>query len=269
MSFPVLFTRRTVGGLRALGVFGTLLSLVSLAGCSGGETKVMSLAELSDRSLTYALADVDDVLTPDAQGAHRFTVSYSVSKDGGPCSRFADDVTATFNGEPMTLVPGGASDVGGRADACENSRAFFNYDPAAWSREPVGDITVQLQDATHTVRLVLQGAKAKRQFTFQGEGAPDRLRVGQTYAFLWEPATEVPGPIEVVLFREGGRAPTNLTATQEGGKVSITIPPNTPQANHTLTMGADLAGVVRECVGVASCDGGIFHSQDFVLSVIP
>ncbi|RKG78689.1 hypothetical protein [Corallococcus terminator] len=247
--------------------FGALGALVSLVGCGGGETKVMSLAELSDRTLTYALTDVDDEENPDAQGAHRFTVSYSVVD--GPCSRFADDVTATLNGEPMTVVPGGASEVGGRGDACENSRAYFNYDPGAWSREPVSDLTVQLQDATHTVRLVLQGAKAKRSFTFQGEGTPDKLRVGQTYDFLWEPATEVPGPVSVMIMREGGRAPGTLTATQEGGKVGITIPATTPQANHLLSMEASLAGIVRECVGVASCDGTLFHSQDFVIAVVP
>ncbi|TSC33515.1 hypothetical protein [Corallococcus sp. Z5C101001] len=254
--------RRTVGASLALG------ALVALTGCGGGETKVMSLAEMADRSLTYALTDVDDAETPDAQGAHRFTVSYSVTGDG-PCSRFADDVTATLNGAAMTVVPGGASSVGGRSGACENSRVYFNYDPEAWGREPVGDITVQLQDATSTVRLVLQNAKAKRRFVFQGEGTPDKLRVGQTYEFRWEPATEVPGPVEALLLREGGRAPGQLAVTQDGVKVRLPIPANTPQANHTLTLGADLSGVMSECSGVASCSGAIYHSQDFVLSVVP
>ncbi|GMU04606.1 hypothetical protein [Corallococcus caeni] len=262
MTLPAPSPRRTVSRLTALG------ALVALTGCGGGETKVMSLAELSDRSLTFALADVDDAETPDAQGAHRFTVSYSVTAEG-PCSRFADDVTATLNGQPMTLVSGGASDVGGRSEACENSRAYFNFDPAAWGREPVEDITVQLQDATSTVRLVVLKAKAKRKFTFQGEGTPDKLRVGQAYAFLWEPATEVPGPVEALLLREGGRAPGVLSVTQDGNKATIDIPAGTPQANHTLTMGADLVGTVGECTGVASCSGAIFHSQDFVLSVVP
>ncbi|AFE03829.1 putative lipoprotein [Corallococcus coralloides DSM 2259] len=261
MTLPVPSPRRTVSRFTVLG------ALVALTGCGGGETKVMSLAELSDRSLTFALADVDDAETPDAQGAHRVTVSYSVAD--GPCSRFADDVTATLNGQPMTLVPGGASDVGGRSEACENSRVYFNFDPAAWGREPVEDIVVQLQDATSTVRLVVQNAKAKRKFTFQGEGTPDKLRVGQSYDFLWEPSTEVPGPVEALLLREGGRAPGELPVTQDGNKVTVSIPAATPQANHTLTLGADLTGAVTECTGVASCTGAIFHSQDFVLSVVP
>jgi hypothetical protein len=262
MHLPVPSPRRLAVGLLLPG------ALVALSGCGGGESKVMSLAELADRTLVYALADVDDAETPDAQGAHRFTVSYTLT-DEGPCSQFASDVTATLNGEPMTVVPGGASGVGGRGDACENSRAFFNYDPAAWAREPVGDLTVQLQDATTTVRLGVQGGKAKRRFAFQGEGTPDKLRVGQTYAFLWEPTAEVPGPVEATLLREEGRAPATLTVTQEGGRASITIPPNTPQANHTLTLGATLAGTVTTCEGVASCAGAIFHAQDFVLSVVP
>ncbi|RKH00256.1 hypothetical protein [Corallococcus carmarthensis] len=243
-------------------------ALVALTGCGGGETQVMSLAEMADRSLTFALADVDDAETPDAQGAHRFTVSYSVTQDG-PCSRFADDVTATFNGEPMTLVPGGASDVGGRSEACENSRVYFNFDPSAWGREPLEDIVVQLQDASSTVRLVVKNAKAKRKFTFQGEGTPDKLRVGQSYAFLWEPSTEVPGPVEALLLREGGRAPGVLSVTQDGARATVAIPAGTPQANHTLTLGADLAATVGECTGVASCSGAIYHSQDFVLAVVP
>jgi hypothetical protein len=262
MTFPVPSPRRTIYRLTALG------ALVALTGCGGGETKVMSLAELSDRSLTFALADVDDAETPDAQGAHRVTVSYSLAADG-PCSRFAADVTATLNGQPMTLVPGGASDVGGRAEACENSRAYFNFDPAAWGREAVEDVVVQLQDATSTVRLVVKNAKAKRKFTFQGEGTPDKLRVGQSYDFLWEPSTEVPGPVEALLLREGGRAPGVLEVTQDGNLSTVAIPAGTPQANHTLTLGADLTATVTECTGVASCSGAIFHSQDFVLSVVP
>ncbi len=262
MTSPLPSPRRTLSRLTALG------ALVALTGCGGGETRVMTLAELSDRSLTFALTDVDDAETPDAQGAHRFTVSYSVKADG-PCSRFADDVTATLNGQPMTLVPGSASDVGGRSEACENSRAYFNYDPAAWGREPVEDIVVQLQDSSGTVRLVVRNAKAKRKFTFQGEGAPDKLRVGQSYDFLWEPSTEVPGPVEALLFREGGRAPGELAVAQDGNKVTLPIPAGTPQANHTLTLSADLEGVVAECAGVASCSGAIYHAQDFVLAVVP
>ncbi|RUO94101.1 hypothetical protein D7Y11_06110 [Corallococcus sp. AB018] len=262
MTFPASSPRRTVSRFTVLG------ALVALTGCSGGETKVMSLAELSDRSLIFALADVDDAETPDAQGAHRFTASYTVSPDG-PCSRFADDVTATFNGQPMTLVPGGASDVGGRSEACENSRVYFNFDPTAWGREPVEDIVVQLQDASSTVRLVVKNAKAKRKFTFQGEGTPDKLRVGQSYDFLWEPSTEVPGPVEALLLREGGRAPGVLSVTQNGNTSTVAIAAGTPQANHILTLGADLEGVVGECTGVASCSGAIYHSQDYVLSVVP
>ncbi|QAT82595.1 putative lipoprotein [Corallococcus coralloides] len=262
MTFIAPSPRRTVSRFTVLG------ALVALTGCSGGETQVMSLAELSDRSLTFALADVDDAETPDAQGAHRVTVSYSVAADG-PCSRFADDVTATLNGQPMTLVPGGASDVGGRAEACENSRAYFNFDPAAWGREPLEDIVVQLQDASGTVRLVVKGAKAKRRFTFQGEGTPDKLRVGQSYDFLWEPSSEVPGPVEALLLREEGRAPGVLAVTQDGNKATVAIPAGTPQANHTLTLSAALESVVSECTGVASCSGAIYHAQDFVLSVVP
>jgi hypothetical protein len=262
MTLPFPSPRRAVSSLLVLG------ALVALPGCGGGETKVMTLAEMSDRSLVFALADVDDAEMPDAQGAHRFTVSYSL-KDGGPCSQFAPDVTATLNGAPMTLVPGRASDVSGRGDACENSRAYFNFDPAAWGREPVEDLVVQLQDSSGTVRLVVQNGKAKRKFTFQGGGAPDKLRVGQSYDFLWEPGTEQPGPVDAILFREGGRAPGVLATTLTGNVVTVAIPAGTPQANHTMTLSADLVGTVKECTGVAACSGAIFHAQDFVLAVVP
>lgn len=79
----------------------------------------------------------------------------------------------------------------------------------------------------------------------------------------------MPGPVEALLFREGGRAPGELAVAQDGNKVTLPIPAGTPQANHTLTLSADLEGVVAECAGVASCSGAIYHAQDFVLAVVP
>ena len=114
-----------------------------LAGCGGRtETVPVSLEDLSNRTLTYALVDVDALETPDAAGSHRFTVTLSQPEDG--CTQLEDGVTATFNGQPMKLEPGGFPDTSGR-DACEPSRAWIDFDPEVWNAEPVEDARVFFQ----------------------------------------------------------------------------------------------------------------------------
>ncbi|MBJ6761329.1 hypothetical protein JGU66_11185 [Myxococcaceae bacterium JPH2] len=246
----------------------SLAAVGLLASCGRTASEPVSLAGLSDRTLTFALADVDDAETPDALGAHRFTVAFSLA-EGDACTKLAEGVTATFNGQPMHLEGGGAPDVDGRGDACEATRAWFDFDPAAWTTEPTEDARILLQDDTATLSLIIEDAKVKRLFAFQGPGTVDRLRRGQTYSFVWQPESEVPGPITATLLREGGSAAATLAVTQEGGKVSFTLPAGTPLANHVLTLSATVPGKVLDCQGVTSCSGAVFHSQDFSVSVVP
>jgi hypothetical protein len=240
-----------------------------LAGCGGRtETQPVSLEDLTSRALTFALVDVDALEQPDAEGLHRFTLTITQPSEG--CTQLVDGVTASFNGQPMKLQPGGIQDTGGR-EVCEQTRATLDYDPEAWDAEPREDARVFLEDAAgrQAVALVIQGGKAKRRFAYQGVGTGTTLRRGQTYTYRWQPEDEVPGPVTVTLLREEGRAPATLQTTQDGGLVTFTLPEATPAAVHLLTLNATLPGEVLSCEGVASCEGTIRHSSDYEVTVPP
>jgi hypothetical protein len=240
-----------------------------LAGCGGRtETRPVSLEDLASRALTFALVDVDALEDPDTAALHRFTLSIAQPEEG--CTQLVDGVTATFNGQPMKLEPGGIQDTGGR-EVCEETRATLDFDPEAWDAEPREDARIFLEDAEgeRAVSLVVRGAKTKRHFVYQGLGTGTTLRRGQTYSYLWQPGDEVPGPVTVTLLREGGRAPATLQATKSEGTVSFTLPEATPAAVHLLTLSASLRGEVLSCEGVASCEGTILHTSDFEVTVPP
>jgi hypothetical protein len=247
----------------------SLAVLVLAAGCGGRtETRPVSLEDLTSRALTFALVDVDALEQPETAGLHRFTLTLAQPEDS--CTRLVDGVTATFNGQPMKLEPGGIPDTGGR-EVCEETRAYLDFDPEAWDAEPLEDARVFLQDAEgeRAVSLVIQGAKTKRRFAYQGVGTGQTLRRGQRYTYQWQPEAEAPGPATVTLLREGGRAPATLQTTQDGGAVSFTLPEATPAAVHLLTLSASLRGEVLDCEGVASCEGAILHTSDYEVTVAP
>ncbi|WP_224243287.1 GPI anchored serine-threonine rich family protein [Hyalangium gracile] len=258
-----------VRSLRSLSSLVPSLAVLGLlAGCGRTETRPISLDDLSRRALTFALVDIDALENPDAAGSHRFTVTLAQAEDG--CTSLVDGVTATFNGQPMELEPGGISGEGGR-EVCVETRAWFDFDPEAWDSEPIEDARVFLQsgDGSRSLSLIVLGAKAKRHFTFQGSGSGATLRQGQTYTYRWEPVEEVPGPFTVTLLREGGQASATLQTNQDEGSVSFTLPQATPVATHLLTLKGTVAGQVLECEGVASCEGSLFHSTDFEVAVVP
>jgi hypothetical protein len=260
---------RTPPSLRSLSLLPSLTLLGLLTGCGGRtETRPVSLEDLASRELEFTLTDVDALETPDAAGSHRFTLTLSQPADS--CTRLEEGVTATFNGQPMKIEPGGFPDTSGR-DACEESRAWIDIDPEVWDAEPIEDARVFLigEDGTQAVSLIVKGAKTKRHFAFLGPGSGATLRRGQQYSYQWTPVEETPGPIKATLLREEGRAPATLQTTQDGGEVSFTLPEATPAAIHLLTLSANLPGEVLDCQGVASCEGVIFHSSDFEVTVAP
>lgn len=247
----------------------SLAVLVLLAGCGGRtETRPVSLEDLASRALTFALVDVDALEQPETEGLHRFTMTLAQPEDG--CTRLVEGVTATFNGQPMELEPGGVADTAGR-EVCEETRAWLDFDPEVWDAEPSEDARVFLQDSEgeRAVSLVILGAKTKRRFAYQGVGTGETLRQGQTYKYQWQPEAEVPGPVTVTLLREGGRAPATLQTTQDGGLVSFTLPEATPAAVHLLTLSGSLPGEVLDCEGVATCEGTILHTSDYEVTVVP
>lgn len=247
-------------------VLTSLAALGLLAGCGARtEAQPVTLAALADRTLTYALVDADTVEVQGLAGQHRLTIVFSLPESG--CTRLADGATATFNGQPMKLEPGGVPDANNGRDACEPTRAYIDFDAVKWAQEPTEDARVFLQDGTHSMTLVLRGAKAKRRFLYQGPGTGESLRRGQTYSYLWVPDEDAPGPATATLIREGGSAPANLPVTQEARQVSFHLLETVPVATHLLRLSATAPGDVLTCEGVASCEGGLYHSEEFVVTV--
>ncbi|MCE9672374.1 hypothetical protein LY474_31665 [Myxococcus stipitatus] len=246
---------------------GALVALGLLSGCGNSLTaETVDLAGLADRTLLYALNDVDAYERGDAPGAHRFTITFS-SASGDRCTDLRAGTTATLNGLPMRLEPGGVDDTAGR-DLCLPTRAYFDFDPSVWAIQEQEDLRVVLQDSTHTVALTLQGGKAKRTFRYEGVGAADRLMRGQTYSFRWQPDNEAPRAAGVTLLREDGLATATVPATlTDDGAVRFTLLDTTPVATYLLTLSGSTRGVVTECSGVVLCDGAFLHAEERVVTV--
>jgi hypothetical protein len=247
---------------------GVLATLGFLAGCGRTEAVPVTLADLKDRTLQFVLNDVDSLERASISGSHRFTLLFSGSEAG--CIRLADGVRATFNGRPMALEPGGVPDTGlGGREVCVPPRATFDFDPGQWRDEPSEDIRVILQDDSHHMLLIVHEAKAKRNF-LRVAGDPSRLRRGLTYAYVWVPESDtLQAPAQATLLPKDGSAPASLEVTQEGPTALFTVPLGTVEGPYILRLSATAHAEVLTCEGVAGCQGGLFHSEEFDVSVTP
>jgi len=248
-------------------VVGALGTLGLLAGCGRTVAQPVTLADLKERTLQFALTDVDSVERDAPSGSHRFTLVFSA---GATCARLADGVTATLNGQPMKLEPGGVPDTGvGGRDVCVPPRATFDFDPKQWNDEPTEDLRVILQDETHSVLLVVREAKAKRRF-FRNGGDAGTLRRGQTHVYVWLPETDtVEGSAQANLLPANGGAAATLDVTQEANTSQVFVPSGTLEGKYILRLSGTAAGEVLTCEGVAGCQGALFHSEDVAVSVTP
>ena len=238
-----------------------------LAGCGRTQAVPVSLVDVKDRRLQFVLTDVDSLERTSAVGAYRLRVTFS---DGSRCIQLSSGVTATLNGRPMKVEPGGVPDTGlGGREVCEAPWAYFDFDPEQWEAEPTGDARIQLQDDTHSVLLVVQGAKAKRRFFREG-GFTGSLKRGQAHTWLWVPETDVPsGPAQASLIPQDGSAAATLTVVQEGIRSRFLLPAATVEGKYVLRLSGTAVGEVLTCEGVARCEGALYHSEDFAVTVVP
>ncbi|KFA89563.1 hypothetical protein [Archangium violaceum] len=248
-------------------VVGALAAWGLLAGCGRTVAQPATLVDLKDRTLKFTLTDVDSLERDSTVGAHRFTLVFS---EGLTCARLADGVTATLNGQPMKLEPGGVPDTGvGGREVCESPRATFDFDPERWDNEPTEDLRIILQDDTHSMVLVLRDAKAKRRF-LRESGSPGTLRRNQAYSYAWLPETDVlQGPTKASLIHKNTGALGVLDVQQEGNTSRFTVPPETVEGQFILRMSGTAVAQVLTCEGVARCEGGLYHSGDVDVTVSP
>ena len=238
-----------------------LVALGLLACCGRTEAVPVSLADLKDRTVRFSLEDVDALEGSSSPSVHRVTLSFSGGESD--CARLAEGVTATFNGQAMELEPGG-----GGSSECEPPRVTFDFNPSQWQAEPTEDARLILQDASHTVLLIVREAKAKRSFLPQGE--PTTLRRGETHAYVWVPETDtLEAPAQATLLPKDGGTPVSLTVEQEGPTARFLLPSETGEGPYVLRLSATARGEVLTCEGVAGCEGSLVHSEEFEVSVSP
>jgi len=251
----VRLPRRVPGVLAALGL---------LSGCGSSVAEPVTLAGLSGRTLQFALTDVDSLERPSSPGAHRVTVLFS---PGEGCVRLTDGVTATLDGEPMTLVSGGISGSGGR-ETCESPRATFDFDPAQWGGETPRDVRITLRDDTHTLEVVLAGAQAKRRLVRGGGASGTTLRRGQVQTYDWQPASDtVVDALKVSLTPRSGGLTTSLPVEQDGNSGRFLIPDASTEGLYLLRLDGTATVRVLACEGVAGCEGGVVHSEEVEVTV--
>lgn len=245
---------------------GALAALGLLAGCGRTVAQPVTLADLKGRTLQFTLSDVDSLERDSSVGAYRFTLKFSADI----CARLGDGVTATFNGQPMKLDPGGVPDTGvGGREVCVPPSATFDFDPAQWNNEPTEDIRVILQDDSHSVLLVLQDAKAKRHFLRSGSTS-NALRRGQTQTYVWLPETDtLLAPAQATLIHKNSGTTASLSVEQEGNAARFLVPEGTVEGQYILRLSGTAAARVLTCEGVAGCQGGLYHSEDIEVSVTP
>lgn len=251
---------------RPSALWGPLAALGWLAGCGAPLSATpASLSGLQERDLVFALTDVDSLERDSSVGAYRFTLSFSASPT---CVQLTGDITATLNGEPMKLAPGGVPDTGvGGREVCERPVATYDFDPARWKVEGTEDLTVVLQDGTHVIRLVLRAAKTKRFFKREG-GTAGILRRGQTETYVWQPATDPdPAVLQALLVHKASQAASPLTVQQEGHTAHLPVPSGMVEGVYLLRLSGTAPADVSACEGVARCEGSLFHSEDAEVQV--
>jgi hypothetical protein len=244
---------------------GALAALGLLAGCGRTVAEPVTLSDLQGRSLQFALTDIDSLERDSSVGAYRFTLAFSNES----CAKLASSVTATLNGQPMKLAPGGVPDTGvGGREVCEPPSATFDFDPAQWDAEPTEDLRVILQDDTQSVLLVLQEAKAKRRFLRTSAGTAGTLRRGQTHTYAWLPETDtLAAPVQATLIHKASGAVAALTVQQEGNAAHFLVPAGTVEGQYILRLSGTASPAVLSCEGVAGCTGALFHSEDLEVSI--
>ena len=247
---------------------GALVGLGLWGGCDSPlVARPVTLAELADHTLQFTLADVDSLERDSSLGAYRVTLVFGGSSS---CVQLTGDVTATLNGEPMKVAAGGVPDTGvGGRQVCDPPSATYDFDPNQW-KGALADIEILLQDGTSSVRLVLHDAKAKRSFMSSPSVSSGTLRRGQEQTFMWQPASDpVPGSISVGLVHKASGVSVTLPVEAPGPTARFLVPEGMVEGDYYLILSGTADAQVGACEGVAGCTGGIFHSEEFNVTVTP
>lgn len=244
--------------------------LAAAAACGGAATQPQPapLGALSARTLRFVLNDIDVPGDSPLPGGHRLTLVVEDLPDGR-CTRLQEDVTATLNGAPMRLEPGGVASTPGRT-VCVEPGAVFDFDPAAWAAAPVEDLEVRLeQPGSAPVRLRVTGGKAKRRFVVEPPASPTTVAAGEERRYRYEPASDAGGTARATLHPVGSRTGGPLTATLEpDGRVRVAFPASVPAGRQELHLARTAPAQLQACEGVAACAGELFHAEVVSVDIV-
>lgn len=201
------------------------LLVTILTGCVSGPNDV-SLAELPSLGLDFATGAGVNV-----------QLRYNTSAIE-PCAALAADVTATFDGVPMTVRRGG-----GETEECLEPSLYGTFLPQAEAH------TLVIEDPTRTITLDLGDRLTPREVTKVPAGPLD-LVAGETYTFR----TNVPADLERglnVALRGGTEILLLPPSRRAGGEFEVTMPVRSFDGTFDAWTGAQ--GLERTSIGGVSC----------------
>jgi len=246
-----------------------LPALLSLLACgSPTQPEPLPLSALASRSVSFVLNDTDVLGDVPLPGGHRLTLVVEDLPDGA-CTRLQEGITATLDGEPMRLAPGGVEDTPGRTQ-CLQPTAVYDFDPAAWAAAPVEDLELLLQqEGAAPVRLRILGGKAKRRFGVEAPTPAGTLRAGETRLYRYEPASDAGGSASATLHQPGSSVGGELTTVLEpDGRVRVQVPATVPAGNQELHLTRTAPAQLLACEGVAACEGTLFHTEAVPVDIV-
>lgn len=124
-----------------------------------------------------------------------------------------------------------------------------------------------LSDDSHTVRLVLGGARAKRRFV-RADSAGTTLRRGQTQTYVWQPVEDaVAQGLRVSLTPTSGGLTTALPVEQTGGTGRFLVPEASNEGEYVLRLDGNATLPITTCEGVAGCTAEVVHSEEIAVVV--
>lgn len=218
--------------LRLLGpALPGLLCATLLTGCRPGD----DLHRYSGRVLRTGVTDPSG----------KFLATLVRDKPESGCLQLHPDVTATFDGVPLTVFPGAIIIDPDRCNSPDSPPAFTGtLDPALFQGEPRNGL-MEIRDGDESIIAEFRNFFARH--TFAQITPPPTVKPGEEIFLPWDPPTDDLSVVEEV-FVLGKSVP----ATAEAGGVRFTVPTDTPTGRVKVDVrGSDIP--FERCESVVDC----------------
>ncbi len=225
-----------------------LLCVWVLAGCRDGDR----LSDFYQRKLLLQV-------TPVQEGQEfRFSARLATDEPEAGCRRLDSGVTATLNGEPLSMFPG--SETPDPDGPCGSPVIYPNFhlrDDAARFVGPPRDGLLEIRDGDE--RIVAEFRNLLGRHTLARREAPLTVKPGQEVFLAWDPPTDVlsePEPSVELLVGSGESR--IVKAVPESGGLRVTFPVDLPAGTVKVgTAGVSPRLPLLRCEGIETCDAGL------------